>query len=375
MSMYLMISILHASSYAMAKSSIRGGKSSMSSDIGHHVPHAHVVRSHQRRMQIAAAASSSSTPTATTPTRVADLWFPEDNLIIRAEDRVFRVSKGVLAARSTVFKDMLAFDSVATDDDDDERIDGCPVVKLHDSAADVEVFLRAIFDSSFFEPPPTKTTLPTISGILRLSHKYDVQFLRRRALQHLDTGYPTSLAVYEISGTETFSSDGLDDSLLTIRVASEVGASWVLPTAFYFLCYSDMRDILNSPQWPLLSPVDQETTIVSYTKQRLACPPILPFLRIPFVEGCTSLKECDDYRVQNLANVHNWNISDPLGSYRDWTPFENLICAYCLKQAEEYHRQARRKLWDELPEIYGLPSWEELERAKAEALNVDEEMG
>ncbi|KAF7306301.1 BTB domain-containing protein [Mycena indigotica] len=145
-----------------------------------------------------------------------------------------------------------------------------------------------------------------------------------------------------------------------VRLCLRSWASWVLPTAFYFLCYFDMRDILNSPQWPLLSPVDQETTIVSYTKQRLACPPILPFLRIPFVKGCTSLKECDDYRIQNLANVHNWNISDPLWSYRDWTPFENLICAYCLKQAEEYHRQARRKLWDKLPEIYGLPSWEEL---------------
>ncbi|KAF7305653.1 BTB domain-containing protein [Mycena chlorophos] len=330
-------------------------------------------------MQLAdnsAQASSSRSPPPVDLTRVADLWFPEDNLILRAENSVFRVSKGVLAARSSVFKDMLAFDSMGADGaEGDETMEGCPVVRLHDTAAEVEVFLRAIFDSSFFEPPPSKTTLPTITGILRLSHKYDVQYLRRRALQHLDTGYPTSLAVYEVSGAETFTSDGLDDSLLTIRVASEVGAAWLLPTAFYFLCYSDMRDILNSPQWPLLSAVDQETTIVSYTKQRLACPPVLPFLRIPFVEGCTSLKECDEYRAQNLENVHNWNISDPLGSYRDWTPFENLICAYCLKQAEAYHRKARSKLWLELPEIYGLPGWEELERLKAEALDADVEMG
>ncbi|KAJ7048647.1 hypothetical protein C8F01DRAFT_1070369 [Mycena amicta] len=321
-----------------------------------------------------AGSSASSSAFPDPPTRVPDLWFADDNLILRADNTVFRVSKGVLAARSTVFRDMLAFDSPSVEDGE-EMVDGCPVVRLHDSASDVEVFLRAIFDSSFFEPPPSKTTLPTIAGILRLSHKYDVQYLRRRALQHLDTGYPTSLAVYEVSGAETFSSDGLDDSLLTIRVASEVGATWVLPTAFYFLCYSDMREILNSPQWPLLSAVDRETTIVSYTKQRLACPPVLPFLRIPFVEGCTSLKDCDEYRVQNLENVHNWNISDPLGSYRDWSPFENLICAYCLKMAEMYHRQARKKLWDGLPEIYGLPAWDELEKLKAEALDVDVEMG
>ncbi|CAK5263611.1 unnamed protein product [Mycena citricolor] len=238
--------------------------------------------------------------------RIPELWFDDDNLVLRAENSIYRISKGLLAARSSVFADMLSFP------EGEEHIDGCPVVQLHDT-------------SSFFQPPPSKTDLATITGILRLSHKYDVQYLRRRALQHLDTGYPTSLDVFEVSGSETFRSDGLDDSLVVIRCASEVGATWVLPSAFYFLCYSDMRDILKSPQWPLLTAVDQETTIVSYTKQRLACPPVLPFLRIPFTEGCSTLDECSEYRTLYLEDVGAWNISDPLGSYRDWTPFETKV--------------------------------------------------
>ncbi|KAJ7692828.1 hypothetical protein B0H17DRAFT_1132807 [Mycena rosella] len=283
--------------------------------------------------------------------RVPELWFEDDNLILRAETTLFRVSKGVLAARSSVFRDMLSFPQT----DSEEHIDGCPVVRLHDTAADVTYFLRAIFDSGFFEPPPAKTDLAAITGILRLSHKYDVQYLRRRALLHLDTGYPTSLAVYEVSGAETFCSDGLDDSLRTIQCAAEVGAAWVLPTAFYFLCYSDMRDILNAQQWARLAPVDQETTIVSYTKQRLACPPVLPFLRIPFTEGCTDPNKCSAYKA----------------AYKDWTPFEGKVCAYCLGRSEEYHRRARKKLWDELPAIYGLPAWDVLERLKAESLTLE----
>lgn len=301
--------------------------------------------------------------------RAPELWFEDDNLILRAENSLFRVSKGVLAARSSVFRDMLSFPQ--TDTDGEEHIEGCPVVRLHDTAADVTCFLRAIFDSGFFEPPPTKTDLATITGVLRLSHKYDVQYLRRRALQHLDTGYPTSLAVYEVSGAETFASDGLDDALRTIQVAAEVGATWVLPTAFYFLCYSDMRDILNAAQWARLAPVDQETTIVSYTRQRIACPPVLPFLRIPFTEGCTALDACSAYRAAYLEDVGQWNISDPLGSYRDWTPFEGRVCAYCLARSQEYHRRARKKLWDGLPGIYGLPPWDVLERLNAESLVLD----
>ncbi|KAJ7077641.1 hypothetical protein B0H15DRAFT_861447 [Mycena belliarum] len=306
-------------------------------------------------------------PDPTQLTRAPELWFADDNLILRAESTLFRVSKGVLAARSSVFRDMLAFGDAAGE----ETLDGCPVVRMHDSAADVHAFLRAIFDSSFFEPPPAKTDLAAITGILRLAHKYDVQFLRRRALQHLDTGYPTSLAVYEVSGGETFASDGLDDALRTIQVASEVGAPWVLPTAFYFLCYSDMRDILGAAQWALLSPADQGTAISSYTRQRTACPPVLPFLRIPFTEGCTALDACTAYKAAYLEDVAAWNISDPLGSYKDWTPFEGRICAYCLERSEEYHRRARKKLWDELPAVYGLPGWDVLEAMKAEALAVE----
>ncbi|KAJ7652836.1 hypothetical protein DFH06DRAFT_1418543 [Mycena polygramma] len=351
------------------------------------------------------------TPLTPALTRIPSLWFDDDNLILRAESSLFRVSKGVLAARSSVFRDMLSFpvpprppppsasaassaarricggcgsprmegldgmgmEGVEGAEDEDGLIDGCPVVRLHDSAADVTVFLRAIFDSGFFEPPPSKTDLATITGILRLAHKYDVQYLRRRALQHLDTGYPTSLAVYEVSGAETFSSDGLDDSLRTIQCASEVGAMWILPTAFYFLCYSDMRDILAAPSYARLSGADQETVVISYTKQRLACPPVLPFLRIPFTEGCTALAGCSAYRASYLVDVGSWNISDPLGSYKDWTPFEGRICAYCLQQSEEYHRTARKKLWEELPAIYSLPPWDVLERMKAESLALEGE--
>ncbi|KAK7039896.1 hypothetical protein R3P38DRAFT_3391255 [Favolaschia claudopus] len=324
-------------------------------------------------MQSSSSSSHSGSPPGTLH-RVPGLYFPDDNLVLRAENHLYRVSKGVLAARSSVFRDMLSFPQ-QKGCEGEETVDGCPVVRLHDDPEDVAVFLKAIFDSSFFEPPPTPTTLPTITGILRLSHKYDVPHLRRRALQHLDTGYPTSLSVYEVSGTETFTSDGLNDSLLTIMVAGEVGASWVLPTAFYFLCYSDMRDILNAPRWPLLSPADKETTILSYTRQRLATPPVLPFLRIPFTEGCTSLDRCTDYKAAYLEDVGAWNISDPLGSYKDWSPFVDKICDYCLTRAEEYHRAARKKLWEELPGIYGLPGWEVLERARGEGLAVVQEGG
>jgi hypothetical protein len=80
-----------------------------------------------------------------TPSRVDDLWFPTDNLVIQAGNKIFRVSGAILAARSSVFSDMIAFPQPASGYI--EQIDGCPVVRLPDSAEHVEVFLRAIYDS------------------------------------------------------------------------------------------------------------------------------------------------------------------------------------------------------------------------------------
>lgn len=79
-----------------------------------------------------------------TPTRVEELWFSDGNLIVQAETSLFRVYGAFLAARSSVFKDMLSFPQPA----DAEMVEGCPVVRLHDSADDVTCFFKAIFDSS-----------------------------------------------------------------------------------------------------------------------------------------------------------------------------------------------------------------------------------
>lgn len=73
-----------------------------------------------------------------------DIWFEDGNLILQTDTALFRVYSGLLAARSSVFKDMLAFPPPP---EGNLTLDGCPVVRLYDSTEDVRYFLNAIFDS------------------------------------------------------------------------------------------------------------------------------------------------------------------------------------------------------------------------------------
>ncbi|KAJ7141617.1 hypothetical protein C8R46DRAFT_1233746 [Mycena filopes] len=57
-------------------------------------------------------------------TREETLWFTDATFVLQAENRLFRVSPGILAAKSPVFHDMLSFPQPQ----DGETVDGCPLL-------------------------------------------------------------------------------------------------------------------------------------------------------------------------------------------------------------------------------------------------------
>ncbi|KAJ6589276.1 hypothetical protein B0H19DRAFT_1103482 [Mycena capillaripes] len=285
-----------------------------------------------------------------TPVRVDDLWFPTDTIVIRAENRMFRVSGGILAARSTVFRDMVAFPQPEVGDIDSEHIDGCHVVRLHDSADDVEVFLRAIYDSSYFMPAPASIDLTVVLGILRLSHKYDVEYLCRRALDHLavDGWY---LATYD--GTEAnhlhyILSKSPINALSVIVAASEVGAQWILPSAYYHASTFDPDDLLPFCQGKMEKHVQKCLAAHQHLLRAQALS--------KFLEG--------------LAEKPWFTVFSTLEKDLDALE-QQRMCTHCLTLAKSRQKAAASRFWDELPRIFGLPPWDKLRAMKRAAMGED----
>ncbi|KAJ7466554.1 hypothetical protein B0H11DRAFT_1689843, partial [Mycena galericulata] len=65
--------------------------------------------------------------------RIPELWFDDGNIVIQAGNIQFRAYRDILAARSPVFQDMLSFPQPL----DSELVEGCPLVRLNDAAAEV----------------------------------------------------------------------------------------------------------------------------------------------------------------------------------------------------------------------------------------------
>ncbi|KAJ7051318.1 hypothetical protein C8F01DRAFT_1174985 [Mycena amicta] len=340
----------------------------------------------------------------TTPRRVDGLWFSDGNIVIQAEDLIFKVFQGILAARSPIFRDMLAIPPPEARDVDDSFED-CPLVRLPDSAADTESFLRAIFDSEFFPAYPARIEFAALQGCLRLSNKYEVDYLRQRALVHFSSGFPVHLSLLDKRHYEAESLNPMEriswieeqgelpvaTLLECIEMAREVDALWVLPAAFYALaCQLGKAERLvrvvsrDEDDPSSLSPIDKTAFLKGYDQHRQAVWGIFAFLSDPNVSGkkslCAQKTKC---QAERLRAVGSWlSVLDS----RSRKPLHILqikksgdgplrhVCDVCRTELAQVFHQKRQVFWDGVPSDYGLPQWGELKRIMKEALHSDDYM-
>lgn len=246
----------------------------------------------------------------------------------------------------------------------------------------------------YFMPYPIQSDLHTILGCLGLSHKYGVDYLRRRALIHLSSGHRTTLSALDASYSEVLTLHWASWDvrleagafILIIELARAVDALWILPHAFYMLSNAlkelgtnIFHGILYNGVRANLSMEDQQSFMRGYHIQRdSTLKDVLRFFFDPVdVEGCADQTLClaERLRVFNeFRHVIDMNPCVPLGIWDsdDWERLDDdELCATCLTALKKIHQDARQAFWDKLPDIYGLPAWEELEKMKTAAIGTD----
>ncbi|KAM6498909.1 hypothetical protein JOM56_006857 [Amanita muscaria] len=350
-------------------------------------------------------------------TKVEDLWFEDGGVIIQAGLSLYRVSRGILAARSNVFKHMfqscvvprpvpcacpssgstaeLAHDGLNTQTKQDvtEMVDGVPFLKLLDDERDVTEFLKAVFDSSFFEPDPCgKPSIAAVIGILRLSHKYDIGYLRKRALNYLNQGYPNTLARWDMHNRGELAvgyervHDELLEAYIVIQLALETQADWLIPAAMYKCCTYPIENILalesaiaqagfNAPYFTAVTAATgisaaQQLCLTTWPKIRASYHTLYGHLR---TSACTDWPRCQT-RLSDKTAVYSrvasaWDtMNDPLDSLdsKYWSSLKRDLCRNCCMESTRFYEKWRKDLWAELPKLMGLKEWEVLNKMAEE---------
>jgi hypothetical protein len=72
----------------------------------------------------------------------SEIWYSDGSLILQVENTQFRVHWSVLALNSSFFRNLQGLPQPP----DQPRVEGCPIIELHDSLEDVEYLLKALYN-------------------------------------------------------------------------------------------------------------------------------------------------------------------------------------------------------------------------------------
>ncbi|RDX42827.1 hypothetical protein OH76DRAFT_1362071 [Lentinus brumalis] len=192
-----------------------------------------------------------------------EFWFTDGSLILRAHSTLFRVHVSQLCRKSIFFRDLFSLPQPqsSTPDREERRLEGCPVLDLHDPPDDVANLVKVIYDGPNFGNND-REDFAAVSGVLRLSTKYLIEeSIRSKAMAHIRSAWPSTLKAWDLREdlartheVETGDLRGLryPHPIAIINLAREIGADELLPSAFYELSrYSFTQIFEPSPGDPL----------------------------------------------------------------------------------------------------------------------------
>ncbi|TRM62116.1 hypothetical protein BD626DRAFT_404615 [Schizophyllum amplum] len=305
---------------------------------------------------------------------VPDLWFPDGNVVIRVGERVCCVYKGFLASQSPVLSDMFSFPQPQSVD----TYMGLPTVTFPDAEKDVEYWLKTLLIPGYFQIYPGTIEAKKLFAVLRLSHKYDVQYFRRCALQHLARYYATDLdeQCRLLRSKEEFNIEGSGNIRFETDVyllAFETGTPWLIPSLTYTLHkYSSIIGHSIDHLAACLSPFDLAKVwrIRGLVEKKIGMDSLVHALDDNSV-GCSKGMTCASDTCRLLTNLYRAYGADPLGFSPPSVLSSALCseaCSSCSAVLQERHRELCEAFWAALPEQIGLGTWVELRAIKARDL-------
>ncbi|KII84009.1 hypothetical protein PLICRDRAFT_58140 [Plicaturopsis crispa FD-325 SS-3] len=292
------------------------------------------------------------------PNRSSTVWYQDGSIVLQAANTRFRVHHTILAKNSPIFGDMMSIGEPGGD----ENVEGCPLVVLHDSAEDLETLLRALYDRQYFDPRKTQP-LSVITPILRLSKKYEIQYLYDDALGILTTEYPDTLKGWDekfqrsVPAITRYAGLSFD----VANLARELDLQSLLPCALYRCLLQDLERILDGITDPetshvlKLSPHNQRVVMLGLPKvmcwsMNTAC--------MWIGEGMQEMKQCNSKKCKRgfkgMSDYFRSAFPRSRALHRWSSKWDHKFCEKCLEVVKPRYEERRAHFWTQLPVYFDL---------------------
>ncbi|KAI0720786.1 hypothetical protein C8T65DRAFT_705656 [Cerioporus squamosus] len=288
-----------------------------------------------------------------TPEHDEEFWMEDGNLVLLASKVAFKVYRGLLAKQSPVFCNMFS----AADAGTSNKLEGCPVVEMHDSPEDLRHLLRAIYTASYTE---RYSDFHQLSSLVRLGHKYQIDDVQTQALAALQRYFaPSTFDDLERPEFHKFSCE--ERGIELIHLSRLTDTEVMLPIAFYF-CVSLGSEVVDG--WRRedgsvqhLSSEDMKRCFEGYAEVALRKGPMTSrIFDVGPSPDCERPEACStEIRDQHTAMI----LSPAIRLINGWSDIirDHLrphICKPCVNMLEERSLAERRCFWKELPTIFRL---------------------
>ncbi|KAJ6519041.1 hypothetical protein C8R45DRAFT_809050 [Mycena sanguinolenta] len=292
----------------------------------------------------------------------SEFWLSDGSVVLQAGNTLFRVHWSVLARHSSVFSDMQELPQPS----DEPTVDGCPVLKLPDDPKDVEFLLKGLYDATFHSQEIM--SLPVLGALIRLGRKYDFRDLLDSAVARVTAEYPTTLAEYDAM-TGRFKTieayPGIELDMVTLLSENNIWSA--LPCACYRIVQENSLEYIfdgklrDDESRASLSQIDLRRCAIGLhtLSGRLFEPGYTLGWALEWEpDGCTSPAVCRGV-CQSIVAAH----VDETEVHVFLPPTflaRCQFCSTCARYATDSMAAGRKQMWEDLPEIFDLPSWHEL---------------
>lgn len=207
-----------------------------------------------------------------------------------------------------------------------------------------------------------------ISGILRLSTKYNILPLRTKAIAQYLTQFPSTLQGWDAADSNYWDLSYIIELIVLFR---ETNALECLPSTMYICSRFSMYELLHGHEHEHVNLSSEDNVACIMGREELI--QAQEDFSYSFVfkfnppADCQTSSLCAKGAKRNMHNFHHkrHNLTNMFALQRctDWSWMQG-ICPVCMEQAQLLHKSGRRAVWELLPKIFDLGSWEEIEKAK-----------